>query len=255
MSPRGSKGQPRLPGLRGLPGLPGPPGLPGLRSLCRGVAADLDTVRSRDPSTRSRTEALLHPALTAIWGHRAAHRLHGRGLRRTARLLSVIARVMSGGIEIHPGARIGRGFFIDHGSGVVIGESAVIGDDVTIFHQVTLGSVGWWHDRDRPDGARRHPEVGDRVVIGANATLLGPITVGHDAVVGAQALVVRDVPSGSRVLAPLAESQHPRRRPTSRPHQAPPQLFQKLSRLRPASATVTSALRHDRTTPVSFPTW
>ncbi|TDV56053.1 serine O-acetyltransferase EpsC [Actinophytocola oryzae] len=170
----------------------------------RAAVADLDMIRARDPSCASRTEALLHPALPAIWTYRVAHRLHRRGLRRTARFLSGLARVLCGGIEIHPGARIGRGFFIDHGTGVVIGETAVIGDDVTIFHQVTLGAVGWWHDRARPAGARRHPLVGDRVVIGANATLLGPITVGPDSVVGAQALVIDDVPGGSRILAPPA---------------------------------------------------
>ncbi|MEU5362404.1 serine O-acetyltransferase EpsC [Streptomyces sp. NPDC005925] len=181
------------------------------RALVRAALADIDTVRDRDPSLASRTEALLHPGLLALWGHRAAHSLHRRGLRRTARLLSVVVRVLSGGIEIHPGARIGRGFFIDHGSGVVIGETAVIGEDVTLFHQVTLGSVGWWHDRRRPRGSRRHPAVGDRVVIGAGATLLGPITVGDGAVIGAKALVMSDVPAGARMLAPQADQHQPRR--------------------------------------------
>ncbi|MFJ9421889.1 serine O-acetyltransferase EpsC [Streptomyces sp. NPDC101249] len=185
----------------------------------RAAVADLDTIRGRDPSVLSRGEALLHPALPAVWGYRVAHRLHRRGLRRTARLLSNAARVVSGGVEIHPGARIGRGFFVDHGAGVVIGETAVVGDDVTLFHQVTLGSTGWWHDVGRPVGERRHPRVGDRVVIGANATVLGPVTVGDDCVIGAQALVVRDVPSGSRVLAPAAAPQRhvPRRPPPRRP--------------------------------------
>ncbi|MTD57880.1 serine O-acetyltransferase EpsC [Amycolatopsis pithecellobii] len=177
-----------------------------IRNVLRMAADDLDMIRERDPSITSRTEALLHPALPAIWTYRVAHRLHLRRLRRTARALSAVARVVGGGIEIHPGARIGRGFFIDHGAGVVIGETAVIGENVTIFHQVTLGSVGWWHDRERPAGARRHPRVGDRVVIGANATLLGPITIGQDSVIGAQALVIEDVPSGSRVLAAAAGS-------------------------------------------------
>ena len=94
---------------------------------------------------------------------------------RGARLVMVIARLLTGGIEIHPGARIGRGFFVDHGAGVVIGETVVIGEDVTIFHQVTLGAVGWWHDNQRPEGSRRHPKLGDRVVVGANATVLGPV--------------------------------------------------------------------------------
>ena len=179
--------------------------------LWRSAVADLDMIRDRDPSVRSRTEALLHPAVLAIWGHRVAHRLHKRGLRRTARLLSAVARVLSGSIEIHPGAQIGSGFFIDHGAGVVIGETAVIGRDVTIFHQVTLGSVGWWHDLQRPTEARRHPRIGDRVVIGANATLLGPITVGDDTVIGAQSLVIRDVAGGCRILAPTATPHRARR--------------------------------------------
>ncbi|MEV0171369.1 serine O-acetyltransferase EpsC [Streptomyces sp. NPDC050803] len=182
--------------------------------LYRAAIADLDMIQERDPSIRSRAEALLHPAVVAVWGHRAAHRLYLRGRRRTARLVAGMARVMSGSVEIHPGARIGRRFFVDHGAAVVIGETAVIGDDVTLFHQVTLGSTGWWHDRERPPDARRHPAVGDRVVIGAGATLLGPITVGDDVVVGAQALVLRDVPRGSRVLAPVAEPQ-PRREAVS----------------------------------------
>jgi serine O-acetyltransferase len=186
-----------------------------LRSLYRAAVADLDVIRDRDPSITSRGEALLHPSVPAVWSYRGAHRLYRKGLRRTARLVSVVARLLSGGIEIHPGARIGRGFFVDHGAGVVIGETAVIGDDVTVFHQVTLGSVGWWHDRKRPDGARRHPVVGDRVVLGANATVLGPVTIGADSVVGAQALVIDDVPAGSRVLAPVAE---PHRKQGSRPH-------------------------------------
>lgn len=173
-------------------------------ALLRTITADLDMVMDRDPSILSRSEALLHPTVIAIWGWRVSHLLHLRGHRRSARLVMVVARLLTGGIEIHPGATIGRGFFIDHGAGVVIGETVVIGDDVTIFHQVTLGAVGWWHDNQRPEGSRRHPKLGDRVVVGANATLLGPITVGHDSVVGAQALVIRDVPADSRVLAPFS---------------------------------------------------
>ncbi|MFD3525395.1 serine O-acetyltransferase EpsC [Streptomyces sp. NPDC058653] len=214
----------------------------GVRGLYRAAMADLDMIRERDPSMLSRTEALLHPAVVAIWGYRATHRLHLRGKRRAARLGSALARVLSGGIEIHPGARIGRGFFIDHGTGVVIGETAVIGDDVTIFHQVTLGSVGWWHDQDRPEGSRRHPAVGDRVVIGANATLLGAITVGSDAVIGAQALVIRDVADGARVLAPTAEAGRPRTRRTQRQQQL-------------RTPTVITKTHRDHATPLTFPTW
>jgi serine O-acetyltransferase len=150
-------------------------------------------------------QALLHPALPALWSHRVAHNLDRRGHRFCARLLAYAARLASGGTEIHPSARLGRRVFIDHGAAVVIGETAVIGDDVTIFHQVTLGAVGWWRDQQREPGTRRHPVVGDRVVLGANAIVLGPVTVGHDALIGAGALVLTDVPPGSRVTAPAAK--------------------------------------------------
>lgn len=186
-----------------------------IRRLLRTGLEDLDTIRARDPSILSRSEALLHPGLLAVWCHRVAHHVYSRGHRRTARLLSNLARVASGGIEIHPGAEIGRRFFIDHGAGVVIGETAAIGDDVTIFHQVTLGSVGWWHDR--AEGPRRHPAVGSGVVIGANATILGPVTVGAGSVIGAQSLIVRDVPAGARITAPVARHRTASSRPVRLP--------------------------------------
>lgn len=203
-----------------------------IRRLCRAAIADLDMIQDRDPSITSRGEALLHPSVLAVWSYRGTHLLYRRGMRRTARLVSAVARILSGGIEIHPGAQIGRGFFVDHGAGVVIGETVLIGDDVTIFHQVTLGSIGWWHDRRRPAGARRHPVVGNRVVIGANATVLGPVTIGSDSVIGAQALVIDDVPSDSRVLAPTAET---RRKWGSRPRYL--------------------AVVGAESTPVAFPSW
>lgn len=174
------------------------------RTIAR-AREDLAMIVARDPSMRTRTEALLHPALPALWTHRLAHVLHSRGHRQIARILAYVARFATGGIEIHPGARLGRRVFIDHGAAVVIGETVVIGDDVTIFHQVTLGAVGWWRDERREPGARRHPVVGDRVVIGTNAIILGPITIGDDALVGAGSLVLADVPPGARVMAPAAE--------------------------------------------------
>src|SRR5262245_39597041 len=111
-------------------------------SLFRTLREDLGTIVERDPSVRTRREALLHPALPAIWGHRVAHRLHVRGWRLTARLLMLLVRAFTG-VEVHPGAVLGRRVFIDHGAAVVVGETAVVGDDVTIFHQVTLGAVGF----------------------------------------------------------------------------------------------------------------
>lgn len=176
-----------------------------MRSLIARAKEDLSMIVARDPSIRTRAEALLHPALPALWTHRLAHALHIRGHRQVARILAYLARAATGGIEIHPSARLGRRVFIDHGAAVVIGETAEVGDDVTIFHQVTLGAVGWWRDNRREPGARRHPIVGNRVVIGANAIVLGPITVGDDALIGAGSLVLTDVPPGARVMAPAAE--------------------------------------------------
>lgn len=173
------------------------------RALLRTLGEDLRTVVERDPSVRNRTEAVLHPALPAVWGHRVAHRLHRRGLRIPARALMGAVRAVTG-VEIHPGAQLGRRVFIDHGAAVVIGETARVGDDVTIYHQVTLGAVGWWHDNTRAEGERRHPVVGDGVVLGTGATVLGPVTVGAGAIVGAQALVVKDLPAKARALAPAA---------------------------------------------------
>ncbi|MEU8437934.1 serine O-acetyltransferase EpsC [Streptomyces sp. NPDC029216] len=171
--------------------------------LLRIMKEDLDVVVAQDPSMRNRREALLHAALPALWAHRVAHRLHRRGMRMTAGLIAWQARRKTS-VEIHPGAVLGRRVFIDHGAAVVIGETAVVGDDVTIYHQVTLGAVGWWSDNKRPVGERRHPVVGHHVVLGTNATVLGPVTIGEHAVIGAQALVNKDVPPGARVLAATA---------------------------------------------------
>jgi serine O-acetyltransferase len=173
---------------------------PGLLRLC---GEDWDTVVERDPSIHGHVEGLLHPALAAMWTHRVAHGLHQRGLRSSARALMLLVRAVTG-VEVHPGARLGRRVFIDHGAAVVIGETAVVGDDVTIYHQVTLGAVGWWRDNRRPEGERRHPVIGNGVVLGVNATVLGPVRVGDGAVIGAQALVIADVPDGATVLAPTA---------------------------------------------------
>jgi serine O-acetyltransferase len=184
--------------------------------IVRSLREDVHVVVERDPSVGSRREALLHPAMPALWVHRLASPLHHGGHRVLAKLLSNLARTVTG-VEIHPGATIGRRVFIDHGAGVVIGEQAVIGDDVTIFHQVTLGAVGWWTDNQRPAGERRHPKVGDRVIIGCNASVLGPVTIGDDAIVGAQALVTADVPAGARVYAAPAMPARDRRSSLSAP--------------------------------------
>lgn len=179
-------------------------------SLRRRLSQTLDVIVARDPSVRSRSEALLHPTVLTLAGHRMGNHLYRHRRYRSARLVCMVTKVLSGGIEIHPGARIGRRFFIDHGAGAVIGETAVIGDDVSLFHQVTLGSTGWWHDRARDGGGRgggrRHPRLGNGVTVGAGATLLGPITIGDDALIGAMSLVTSDVPKGGRVRADAARA-------------------------------------------------
>lgn len=154
------------------------------------VREDLVAAKLRDPAARGAAEiALLYPGLHAIWAHRVDHWLWTRGWRFPARLGSQIARWLTG-IEIHPGAVIGRRFFIDHGMGVVIGETAEVGDDVMLYHGVTLGG------RQR-EGGKRHPTLGDGVAVGAGAKLLGPITIGARSVVGANAVVTRDAPEDS----------------------------------------------------------
>ncbi|MCQ8770918.1 serine O-acetyltransferase EpsC [Streptomyces telluris] len=191
------------------------PPRPSLLPRClRLLREDLKVVADRDPAVRSRGEALLAPFLPALWLHRPASGLHARGHRVTARVLSLVGRFLSGGVDIHPGARVGRRLFIDHGAAVIIGEDAVIGDDVTLYHQVTIGAIGWWRDRHRLPGERRHPTLGDRVVVGAGASVLGPVRIGDDSLVGAHALVMADVPAGSRVWAPKSEV-HPRGKPSA----------------------------------------
>ncbi|HWE64775.1 MAG TPA: serine O-acetyltransferase EpsC [Chloroflexota bacterium] len=160
---------------------------------------DIDVVLEKDPAAKSRLEVLLYPGLHALWAHRIAHRLYERDVPIVPRLISQISRVLTGGIEIHPGAQIGRRFFIDHGSGVVIGETAEIGNNVMLYHQVTLGATGWWKDK-KSGQKKRHPTIEDNVVIGCGASILGPVTVGAGSKVGAMALVIDNVPPGSIVV-------------------------------------------------------
>ncbi len=153
----------------------------------------LTSVFQRDPAARSVFELLtVYPGVHALVFHRLSHRLWGWQLRWLARLLAQVARWLTG-IEIHPGAKIGRRFFIDHGMGVVIGETAEIGDDCTLYHGVTLGGTTWRKEK-------RHPTLGNNVVVGAGAKILGPITVGDNARVGSNSVVVKDVPAGATVV-------------------------------------------------------
>jgi len=151
---------------------------------------DIATARLRDPAARSGFEIwLTYSGLHAVWGYRSAHQLWRWRLKLLARVQSQLVRALTG-VEIHPGAVIGRRFFIDHGMGVVIGETAVIGDDVLIYHGVTLGG------RSTSTG-KRHPTLGDDIVVGTGATILGAITIGAHSVVGAQAVVVESAPANS----------------------------------------------------------
>jgi len=155
------------------------------------IREDLDAAIERDPAVDSRREmALASPGLHAIWVHRLTHRLWTKpGGRLAARLLSQLARALTG-VEIHPGAQIGRRFFIDHGMGVVIGETAEIGDDVLMYHGVTLGGRSMKH-------VKRHPTIGNNVTIGAGARILGPVSIGDGVQIGANSVVVRDIPAGA----------------------------------------------------------
>jgi len=154
---------------------------------------DIETVLAKDPAARNTAEILLcYPGLHALWFHRVAAWLWRHRLRLLARLLCHISRFFTG-IEIHPGARIGRRFFIDHGMGVVIGETAEIGDDVLVYQGAVLGGTSL-------QKTKRHPTVEDNVVIGAGAMLLGPITVGKGARIGAGSVVVKPVPAGATIV-------------------------------------------------------
>lgn len=154
---------------------------------------DIACVFERDPAARSAFEVLTtYPGLHAVMMHRLSHRLWNAGLQWLARMFSTIARFLTG-IEIHPGAQIGRRFFIDHGMGVVIGETAVIGEDCTLYHGVTLGGTSW-------QKGKRHPTLGRDVVVGAGAKVLGPIEIGDGARIGSNAVVVKAVMPGATVV-------------------------------------------------------
>nr|WP_295006198.1 serine O-acetyltransferase [uncultured Dechloromonas sp.] len=154
---------------------------------------DLACVFQRDPAARSTLEVLTtYPGVHAILTHRLAHRLWQAGWRFPARFLSFLGRTLTN-VDIHPGATIGRRFFIDHGAGVVIGETAEVGDDVTLYHGVTLGGTSW-------NKGKRHPTLADGVVVGAGAKILGPIRIGERVRVGANSVVVKDVPAERTVV-------------------------------------------------------
>lgn len=159
----------------------------------RGLREDIGCVKARDPAARYGVEIVLtYPGVHALIYYRLANQLWRKGLRFLARLLSWFARLVTN-VDIHPGATIGRRLFIDHGAGVVIGETAEIGDDVTLYHGVTLGGTSW-------SVGKRHPTIEDRVLIGAGAKVLGPITICAGARIGANSVVVEDVPPEMTVV-------------------------------------------------------
>lgn len=173
---------------------------------------DIQSVFHRDPAARNTLEVLTcYPGLHAIWLHRVAHRLWRSGWKWLARCTSNFSRWLTG-VEIHPGARIGRRFFIDHGMGIVIGETAEIGNDVTLYQGVTLGGTTW-------NAGKRHPTLEDGVVVGGGAKVLGPFTVGAGAKIGSNAVVTKAVPAGAtavgipaRIIVKRDESQESRRK-------------------------------------------
>ena len=157
------------------------------------IRRDIRAARERDPAVPTTLQVIFaYPGVHAIWGHRINHWLWRRGARLAARTLGEINRILTG-VEIHPGAVLGPGLFIDHATGVVIGETAEVGEDVTIYHGVTLGGSG-------RDTGKRHPTIGDRVIIGAGAKVLGAIKIGDDSRIGANAVVVKEVPSSAVVI-------------------------------------------------------
>ncbi len=160
--------------------------------MFRRIREDIQTVMAKDPAARNLFEVLLYPGLHALWGHRVAHWLWQRRCKFPARLISQLNRWFTL-VEIHPGATIGRRFFIDHGDGVVIGETAVIGDDVLMYHQVTLGGTSL-------ERVKRHPTIGNGVLISMGAKIIGPITIGDNCRIGANAVVNKDIPADCTVV-------------------------------------------------------
>lgn len=157
------------------------------------IRRDIRVARERDPANPTTLEVILcYPGVHAVWGHRISHRLWNSGRRLAARTVAELTRILTG-VDVHPGAVLGGGLFIDHATGVVIGETAEVGEDVTLFHGVTLGGTG-------SDTGKRHPTIGDRVIIGAGAKVLGPIKIGDDSRIGANSVVVKEVPSSAVVV-------------------------------------------------------
>ena len=169
---------------------------------------DLSAIMERDPAASNRLAAIfLYPSFQVMVAYRISHGLWQIGLYFLARLIMQVARVLTG-IEIHPAAKIGPGFFVDHGMGTVIGQTAEIGRDVTLYHDVTLGGVMPAIDSQKQRDAKRHPTLGDYVIVGAGAQILGPITISRCARVGGNSVVTKDVPEGATVVGVPARQMH-----------------------------------------------
>lgn len=223
--------------------MPAPEQGPGWFALVR---EDLRSVFGRDPAARTSFEVLtLYPGMHAVMAQRLAHVLWLRGWRYLPRFISFAARALTN-IDIHPGATIGRRFFIDHGAGVVIGETAEIGNDVTLYHGVTLGSVTW-------NVGKRHPTLEDGVVVGAGAKILGAIKVGAGARIGANSVVVHPVPAGrtavgvpARIVSKPGTAGTTRAAPNMEHHQIPDPIAPSLSHLIERIETLEAELRDVR---------
>lgn len=164
----------------------------------------IKTAYKKDPALKKGInflEVFLYQGVHAIWLHRVAHFFYELRIPFIPRLISQLGRWLTH-IEIHPGAEIGRNFFIDHGAGIVIGESAEIGNDVMMYHGVTLGGHGWWTDKK---GEKRHPTIGDNVILGVGCKVLGPVMIGKNSKIGAGAIVIDNVPENSTVVAQLGK--------------------------------------------------
>lgn len=161
--------------------------------MLNNIRYDIKNIMEKDPAANSAVEVLLlYPSVLAVQNHRIAHALYNKKLYFLARLISQFSRFLTG-IEIHPGAKIGKGLFIDHGNGVVIGETSEVGDNVTLYHGVTLGGTG-------KEKGKRHPTVGNNVIIGTGAKVLGPVRIGDNSKIGANAVVIHDIPEGATAV-------------------------------------------------------
>ena len=181
---------------------------------------DIKSFKARDPAARSALEIMLcYPGFHALLFYRLSHWLWGLKVRLAARFISHVGKILTG-IEIHPGAQIGRRFVIDHGTGVVIGETSIVGDDVTLYHAVTLGGISPAVDSGSQVGVKRHPTIMDGAIIGSGAAILGPITIGKGARVGSNSVVTKDVPASVTAVGIPAQVIMPRDKRKAREFQA-----------------------------------